>query len=310
VLDGLVSVVIPCFNYARYLEQSVGSLIRQSYPTWECIIVDDGSTDHTLEVCNRLAKADRRVRYVHQRNAGLSAARNSGIREARGEFLQFLDADDLLEPEKLNVQVAILSDRAGVDLAVSGAAFFRDGEGITAWPHELLVNSHDALAWLIGENKFPVNAVLIRSAALRDAGHFDESLKAHEDWDLWLRCALQGRRFECQEVENGRALVRKHDLNMSKAVELMARTAITVRERLEGRLPASLRGVNHRQLANEKWRLGLHLLREWRFREGWSLYCAGVRGIDRKAPALLRLPLVLPLVPRLVAFGRKLRRAR
>ena len=307
--SGLVSVVVPCFNYARYLDQCVASLTRQTFQRWECIIVDDGSSDETPDVCARLSAAEPRVRFVRQSNAGLSAARNTGVREARGEFVQFLDADDLLEEGKLKVQVALLERQAGVDLIVGPSAFFGREAESSVWPHALLTeDADDVLSALVGENRFPVNAVLLRRSALDAVGGFDESLAAHEDWDLWLRCAIRGRVFAFASSERARALVRKHDANMSKAAELMWRTTITVRERIHPYLPAPLQRANERRLAEAKWRLGLWLMREGPLNQGWKLYWDGVQGADRKSDALIRLPLALPFVPNILALGRKLMR--
>src|SRR6266513_1317656 len=123
-MSKVVSIIVPCFNYARYLKECMESLVKQSYQRWECIIVDDGSTDSTPEVCARLSRWESRVTFLRHNNRGLSAARNAGIRQARGEFVQLLDADDLLEPDKLKVQVEFLDAHPDIDIALGEAAFF------------------------------------------------------------------------------------------------------------------------------------------------------------------------------------------
>ena len=112
-MNPIVTVVIPCYNQGRYLPEAIQSLQRQSLQEWECVIVDDGSNDGSYEVAQRLATTDKRVRVVRQTNMGPSAARNRGVKEAIGDHLQFLDADDLLEREKLRVHVGELEKHPG-----------------------------------------------------------------------------------------------------------------------------------------------------------------------------------------------------
>src|SRR5450432_4194524 len=96
----LISVIVPCYRQAKYLPDAVKSLIGQSYRHWECIIINDGSPDDTREVAAEQVRLDSRIRYVEQANGGCSSARNRGLTEANGDFVQFLDADDLLLPDK------------------------------------------------------------------------------------------------------------------------------------------------------------------------------------------------------------------
>src|SRR5690242_10687505 len=93
-----VSVIIPAYNYARFLPQAIESALQQDYPEFEVLVVDDGSTDNTAEIAAVYSRADKRVRYLHQKNAGLPAARNTGIQHARFDFIGFLDADDAWLP--------------------------------------------------------------------------------------------------------------------------------------------------------------------------------------------------------------------
>lgn len=180
----LVSVVLPTYNHAYYLPESVGSVLSQSYSPLELIVVDDGSRDETQAVVRRCG--DGAVRYMSQRNRGLAAARNLGLSMARGELVAFLDADDRLLPDHLRVSVAALQDHADVA--------FVCGDLRTFGPLNDFVHTHacaptpDHFASML-RGCFIVNvgACLFRRSALLAVGGFDETRRACEDWDLFLR---------------------------------------------------------------------------------------------------------------------------
>lgn len=102
-----VSVIVPAYNAGKYLSAAIESVLAQTYGGWELILVDDGSTDSTPAICDNAALADSRIRVVHKRNGGQSSARNAGIRVAGGEYLTFLDADDMLAPSFLEIMVGV-----------------------------------------------------------------------------------------------------------------------------------------------------------------------------------------------------------
>lgn len=180
----LVSVIVPTHNHADYLALAIESVLSQSYPHFEIIVVDDGSTDATGEVLQRYAE---RIRCVRQPNRGLSAARNHGLQLARGDLIGLLDADDLYGPEYLLTLVTLLASHPEAGGAYCG---FRsiDGNGrLLAHIHSRVVSPdamHDSL--LMG-NFLGVNTPLIRHSCYRQVGGFDETLRASEDWDIWLR---------------------------------------------------------------------------------------------------------------------------
>jgi glycosyltransferase involved in cell wall biosynthesis len=124
----VVSVVIPVHNYARYVPEAIASVQAQTLQAWECVVVDDGSTDDTPEVLARLSALDDRITVVRQAQRGLSAARNHGLQASRGRYVQFLDADDLLHEGKLEVHVKALEARPDVDIVFGPTSYFDDGE--------------------------------------------------------------------------------------------------------------------------------------------------------------------------------------
>lgn len=314
-MAALVSVIVPCFNHGRYLAECVDSLAQQSYGDWECIIVDDGSSDNTAAVCARLA-TEPRVRVARQVNRGLSAARNTGINLARGSIVQFLDADDLLEPNKIATQIEVLRSDPRIDIVFGPAGFFgpdlggqprprrRDGaSGITARVHG---EGEEIIPILVRGNIGVVNAALVRRRVFDTVGRFDEELRSHEDWEFWLRCAISGCRFAFVAGQGARALVREHRFSMSRAREPMLQTAILIRERLDGQLPERLRAANAARLAVARAALGVDLIRQGRKKEGWALYTGALSSARDKVRPAVQLIRLLPGVTttaRLVRSG-------
>jgi len=189
-----VSVVVPCFNAKQYVDEALGSVRNQTYSALDIIAVNDGSTDETPKLLERQAECDPRVRLVHQANRGLPAARNAGLRQARGEFVCFLDADDVLLPDKIEKQVRYLRDNPSTDLVYSDYLIGDDRlewTGLVAarMPRCELIEAYARKNW------FAPMVPLLRRRLIERVGEFDETLRASEDWDYWIRCAEAGGIF-------------------------------------------------------------------------------------------------------------------
>lgn len=182
-----VTVIIPCFNHGHYLGHALQSVLAQTHAEWEAIIVDDGSTDNTREVAAQFT--DPRVRYLYQENRGLSAARNTGIQAARGDYLCFLDADDEWYPDFLSTCVGALSkNREPHIVGVYTSNVHIDEVGrLLPQPGCNVVPPHELPNKMVASNFFPPCAVMIEADVVREMGMFDESLSSTEDKDLWLR---------------------------------------------------------------------------------------------------------------------------
>jgi len=185
-----VSAIIPAYNQGAYLREAVRSLLDQTYPDFEVIVVDDGSTDDTCEVARSFA--DDRIHYVYQENRGLSGARNTGIRHSQGEYLTYLDSDDLFLPEKLDLLVAELESHPEIGL-VAGQAIPIDEHGNRIGKMYAAPLPEPAENLLLG-NPLHVGSVLVRGEWQKRAGFFDETLRSYEDWDMWLRLVRLGCR--------------------------------------------------------------------------------------------------------------------
>lgn len=183
----LVSVVIPTYNYGHCVSEAVDSALAQTYRAVEVIVVDDGSTDDTRQ---RLSGYGDRIRYVYQPNAGLSAARNTGIRVARGAFVALLDSDDAFHPRKLELQMGYLASHPDVPFL---AADHMDGQTCPPWPTVPAappVRSVE-LDELVVKARFGPGGVVVRRVCFDQVGMFDESLRSVEDRDMWIRLAAR-----------------------------------------------------------------------------------------------------------------------
>lgn len=219
----LVSIIVPCYNQARYLPDALASVASQTYPHWECIIVNDGSLDHTSEVARQWLEKDDRFKYVEKQNGGLSSARNAGLKLAKGEYIQLLDADDLLEADKIKVQITrSVEDRGGVDVWVSGYRYFQDTDEsrqlLIFGPLDILPevamdrgDKKDVVKLFARRNPMVVSAPLYHKSVFHKIGQFDEELGANEDWDFHFRCAVGGIVFQhCGYAPHSKTLIRIH----------------------------------------------------------------------------------------------------
>jgi hypothetical protein len=184
-----VSVIIPCYNQAVFLPKAVASLQAQTMPEWECIIVDDGSIDNTAEVANNIAIKDSRVRLIQQANGGSAGARDAGLQAAKGLFIQFLDADDTITPEKLERQVAQMERKK---LDISYTAFCAEEKGVRTRVRSVRLNRHKLLVqWGLGAS-VPIHSFMYRAEFVRHHSiSFKDLCKVNEDWEWHIACFLQ-----------------------------------------------------------------------------------------------------------------------
>jgi glycosyltransferase involved in cell wall biosynthesis len=214
-----VSVVIPAYNCARYLPETIESALSQTLPPLEVIVIDDGSTDDTAEV---LARFEGRIRHVRQRNLGISAARNAGIRIARGTLIAFLDADDIWLPSMLAQQCEALA-RTGAGLAHTGFYNWDAATGEKSHPSRdnSLFDGYCYRKFFWNETGDPASAFTVRRACFDTVGLFDEAIPGGccEDLEMWTRIA---RRFAFTYIEAPLVLRRQHDSNITRNSERIA----------------------------------------------------------------------------------------
>lgn len=187
-----ISVVIPTYNYGRFIREAIDSALSQTYPPLEVIVVDDGSTDDTPQV---LASYGDRIRAIRQENQGVGAARNAGIAAARGEYIAFLDSDDILKPTKLERDVARFEANPAIGLVHCGAeSFGNDGRtisvsmtGLEGWvAPELLGLDREVIT-------APGSGIAVPKRVAEEIGGYDARLQPSEDWDFCYRIAVRYR---------------------------------------------------------------------------------------------------------------------
>lgn len=220
-----ISVIIPTYNYARFLPESVGSVLAQTFRDFEVVVVDDGSTDNTADVVGGLA-TDPRVRYLRQENQGDAAARNRGVRNSSGRYLAFLDSDDLWLPAKLARQFDVMESRPGVSVVHTALQLLREEPNgrQTRGPRVRPPRQQEATLY---EDQLYRNMItsshstaLVRREALEGVGGFDATVPFFCDHDLWRRMA-ERHAFHC--LDEVLVTIRKHGRNVSSQVERMFR---------------------------------------------------------------------------------------
>lgn len=187
----LVSVVIPCYNQAVYLPEALDSLLQQTYQNWEAIVVNDGSPDDTEEIALEYTRKDKRFKYIYKINGGLSSARNEGIRNAGGELILPLDADDIIKPKYIDKAVNAFRENPQLKLVYCLGYFFGVRNGL--WEGLNYMGYDKLLLW----NSIFCSA-FYRKADWAEIGGYDENMrKGHEDWDFFIRL-LQGEKLVYQ----------------------------------------------------------------------------------------------------------------
>lgn len=236
----LVSVIIPAWNAAAHLQETIDSVLRQTIQSFELIVVDDGSSDDTAAIAASAETRDRRIRLVRRANAGVGAARNAGIQLARGEFIAPLDADDLWSPKKLEKQIARLEHagpRAGLAYCWS-RNIDRNGR-VISWAHPCRIEGHVLPALLLGNLAGNASVPLFRASALHAVGPYlnrdeQDGAQGCEDWDLNIRIA---ENFELRCVPEYLVGYRQSPSGMSLNAHAMLRSYETTIRRARQRNP-------------------------------------------------------------------------
>jgi glycosyltransferase involved in cell wall biosynthesis len=251
-----VSVIIPAYNGANYIQQAIESVLTQTYQNWELIIIDDGSTDNTRQIVQQYGD---QLRYFSQENQGVAAARNRGILEAKGEFIAFLDQDDWFLADKLAAQVAGFDAQPSLGLVHSGWQIVNQ-TGAAIYDMELWHSLPDLslAAWVLWKPVF-LGAMMFRRSWLEFAGGFNCRYHQAPDVDLVLRLAVMG--CKAAWVNQKTVFYRQHQDNASLNTLLQVRECQTILDRLFAlpNLTDEIRALEHQARYNNlvwsAWRL-------------------------------------------------------
>ena len=216
----LVTVIVPCFNGERFLSRTLESVLWQTHREWECIIVDDGSTDSSASIIQSYIEMDPRFKVHHKMNGGLASARNAGILLAQGEFLQFLDADDILVSDRLERCLQYFDASPGSSIVYSDYTLFTNRDGFFKILPGKIPGDDQLKAFLFEFNRsfiIPIHAYLFRTDLVKK-NLFDESLRSYaEDNEYRIRLAMAGHRFDF--VEDVLVIYRMNDAQVTSSHE-------------------------------------------------------------------------------------------
>ncbi|MUG99149.1 glycosyltransferase [Scytonema sp. UIC 10036] len=241
-----VSVVIPAYNAIAYLPETMESVLSQTYDSFEVIVVNDGSLDETEQWVAQIQ--DPRVKLISQENQGLSGARNTGIFHARGDYIAFLDSDDIWEPTKLEKQASILDECPEVGLVYTWVAYINEQSQSTG---KVFKHQAEGDVWkkLTEHNIVECGSVaMVRRSCFENCGVFDRSLVSFvEDWDMWLRIASK---YPFKVVKEPLVYYRQRSNSASKNWEAMEQSFRIVIEKAFASVPNELQYLKNRSYAS------------------------------------------------------------
>ncbi len=228
----LISIIMPAYNAEQFIEESIKSVIGQSYQRWELLIINDGSTDNTAAIGNKYVLLDSRIKLINQKNARLGAARNTGIRNAAGTWIAFLDSDDLWHDNKLEKQILISQQFPKASVIYTSGSVFNGNDLSVTVPYDIITGQFgpDEMYKLqYQRNYIPVLSAMVKKEWVDKVGFQEEVIQCCEDWDYWLRLATQGATFYGMDMPL--FFYRRHLHNMSgNAINMhLAQVAIFIK---------------------------------------------------------------------------------
>lgn len=262
-----VSIIIPCYNYGHFLAECLQSLLDQTYPNWEALVIDDGSSDSTPHVGKFWAEKDPRIQYFRIKNGGVSKARNFGVSQASGQLIQFLDADDLLSPEKIEIQLESFRRNPETDLTYTENFYFPNerpdllflNQELTDrdWMHRFSGSGAEALSHLIQNNLAVISSPILKRELAEKVGGFPERIGHTEDWQFWIECVLQGANIRFVSDPLAFTLIRVHSGSVSQNILRMQYGELALRSWIARRL-SDFAGISPKE---KSWLLRINLNR-------------------------------------------------
>jgi glycosyltransferase involved in cell wall biosynthesis len=295
-----ISIILPCYNGARWISQAIESVLAQTYEDFELVVVDDGSRDNSREIVSTYLH-DERIRYIYQENKGFSGALNRGIRESRGEFIGFIGQDDLYMPNKLQVQVQYFDEHKDADLVHSGyCSIDSNGRIIGVYmPNKLQVQYFDRykdaklskfssrqkmIRYLFINNFIGFETVLVRRNCFDEVGLFDERMTGFSDHDMWLRIA---GKFNIGYIDLILVKKREHKMQLSKmAFEECLQDEFLIASKAIKEYPFLKKDIR-KKLSNLYYRWGITMLEKGMNKEAKQKFFKVIRYTPWKFKAIM-----------------------
>ena len=188
-MNPLVSIIIPIYNQEKFLIETLKSVMDQTYSNWECILVNDGSTDNSVAVLNKFITQDNRFSFINSENKGVSNARNLALQLVKGDYVLFLDGDDLIHPEKIAQAISNFQKDTDLSIVFNTTNYFQDTIENVLYPMKInpeLLNFNGLLLYWGEKIIIPIHSAIIQKSLLEGI-EFNSNLTAQEDWLVWLR---------------------------------------------------------------------------------------------------------------------------
>jgi len=237
-----VSVIIPTYNYGHLIEETLLSISNQSYKNWECIVVDNQSTDNTEQIVLNWTKSDKRFKYLKIQHSTTSGCRNSGVKISKGDFIQFVDADDQIAEDKLKNQIELFRQNSNASIVYSNAMYYDHGNNKSLrftidnsnepWMVEFTGYSLDLLPRMLKRNVFVISSPLLKRSVFEETKGFFEPLNWVEDWEFYFRCFVQNYYIVFDSCQNSASHIRVHNNSLSRNKIRMCEQALLARNRI------------------------------------------------------------------------------
>ena len=281
-----ISVVIPVYNGERTIEETIASVLAQTFTDFELIIINDGSQDNTVEVIQKIIQetADPRIKLYSYSNAGLAASRNRGITKAEGEYISFLDADDLWTKDKLASQYQALQTYPQAAVAYSGTDWIDEAGNFLKHSSPPSISGDIYGVLLLSNIVGSGSNALIKRDVLSITGGFDESLKASEDWDFLIRLAAK---YQFIRIDAPQILYRQSPNSMSSKLSYQEQETIKVIRKAFRQAPPHLQYLKRISLSNT------YIYLTYKSTEGFPSYQQGIKGLELFFKLLVNYPTIL-----------------
>lgn len=257
-----VSIIIPAYNASEYIKNCLDSCIKQDHDNVEIIVIDDGSTDNTRDIVK--SYSDRRIKYLYKENGGSASARNLGIRNSSGDYIIFLDSDDLILPNRITAHIKSLQNKDKI-ITYSDFRYIKNHNNNNEYKHKFKFYSGDVLDKMLYKNFIPTNCATYPRSFIDDIGIFNEEIRNCEDTEFLIRALLAG--YKVEYLDKVLAYYRLHEGSKSKEKVKNYSNYIKILKLFENKIDKKLL---NRAIAYNECNIGRYLIKSGEFKKGMS----------------------------------------